>query len=280
MRKIDKDGLIICKLQGDVFYNSIKYVKTSSEIFMRRFMLSDVAKEFDSLAILNDTLSIQDIYDLISEQFGNSSYGKIKYNQEVLYWIGYLYRYMSYICELSSLQVYKIIKPKELNELYYSYHTLDCKVVVERILEEKNLSFENSSLNSRLLKLLRKRKYEQEVLLIDNVSLESNLLKEDSKINYNGESINKKLAISYNDKLIGNIEYKDTMINYIEIWIKVDEKYQNKGMELVLLKKCLKEINKTIIKTEVSNDSFIEEIKKLGYEYYKEEDDYCYFIHK
>ena len=38
-----------------------------------------------------------------------------------IYWIGYLYRYFAFIYELSSVQVYKIVKPKELRCLFLPY---------------------------------------------------------------------------------------------------------------------------------------------------------------
>ena len=48
MRKFDKDGLILCKMQGQVFEMSIETTSTSSEIFIRRFMQSIIAKSLDS----------------------------------------------------------------------------------------------------------------------------------------------------------------------------------------------------------------------------------------
>ena len=44
MRKFDKDGLILCEMQGQVFEMSIETTSTSSEIFIRRFMQSIIAK--------------------------------------------------------------------------------------------------------------------------------------------------------------------------------------------------------------------------------------------
>ena len=41
---MDKDGLLLCDLQGNAFELSIQLTATSSEIFMRRFMNSKVAK--------------------------------------------------------------------------------------------------------------------------------------------------------------------------------------------------------------------------------------------
>ena len=141
MKEMDKDGLSLCSLQGDVFASSAKTVDCSSEVFMRRFMYSEVVKEFDSQAVLDDTLSLPDIFRRIELQFGKSSYGRVKYKEEVLYWIGYIYRYFSYTYELPSKSVYKMIKPKDLNEAYFVYHTFDPAVAIERILEEKDLSF-------------------------------------------------------------------------------------------------------------------------------------------
>ena len=127
MRKFDKDGLILCEMQGQVFEMSIETTSTSSEIFIRRFMQSIIAKSLDS----------GDIFERIVEQYGESKYGSVKYSPNEMYWIGYIYRYFSYTYEKSSSQVYKIIKPKELRELFFAYHTMDPSQAIERILEAK-----------------------------------------------------------------------------------------------------------------------------------------------
>ena len=75
MRNIDKDGLLVCSIHGEFF----KYFKCSSEIFMRRFMMSEIVKEFDSLSILDDTLVIDNVYERLEEEFGETNYGKVKY---------------------------------------------------------------------------------------------------------------------------------------------------------------------------------------------------------
>ena len=45
MRKIDKDGLLLCELQATAFENSVDKMESSSEIFIRRFMKSKIAKK-------------------------------------------------------------------------------------------------------------------------------------------------------------------------------------------------------------------------------------------
>ena len=129
MRKFDKDGLILCEMQGQVFEMSIETTSTSSEIFIRRFMQSIIAKSLD--------IQPKDIFERIVEQYGESKYGSVKYSPNEMYWIGYIYRYFSYTYEKSSSQVYKIIKPKELRDLFFAYHTMDPSQAIERILEAK-----------------------------------------------------------------------------------------------------------------------------------------------
>ena len=139
MRKISKDGLLLCKLQAEVFENSIDKMDTSSEIFIRRFMKSEVAKRLDNESVLESNIQANDILELINEEYGISNYGSVKYSRNEIYWIGYIYRYFAFTYEMSSTQVYKILKPKELRGLFLPYHTMDPAQAIERILEAKNM---------------------------------------------------------------------------------------------------------------------------------------------
>lgn len=139
MKKIDKDGLLLCELQAKTFEMSIDATEVSSEIFIRRFMNSQISKSIDSCEILQTNMQAKDILERIEEQYGKSNYGSKRYTKNEIYWIGYIYRYFSYTYEKSSVQIYKIVKPKELRALFLPYHTLDPSQAIERILEAKNL---------------------------------------------------------------------------------------------------------------------------------------------
>ena len=139
MKKIDKDGLLLCELQATAFENSIDKMESSSEIFIRRFMRSKIAKRLDNESVLESNIQANDILQLVDEEYGVSDYGSVKYTHNEMYWIGYLYRYFAFTYELSSAQVYKIVKPKELRGLFLPYHTLDPAQAVERILEAKGM---------------------------------------------------------------------------------------------------------------------------------------------
>lgn len=308
MKQMDKDGLLLCTLQGDIFASSLEYTDSSSEIFMRRFMMSKLVKEFDSKAVLNDSLTIKETFEIIENEFGKTSYGKVKYNKDVLFWIGYLYRYMAYTYDLSSKFVYKIIKPKELNELYYVYHTFDCSIAIERILEEKNICFDEDKQNERLLKLMRRKKYEKEVKIVDmyldaSHHLLENFKDDDSPLEnkeefkeyvsfqekiepYQEKKINdgyKLLTIEYMENAVGEIHLigKSSNVYELEIVLK-DERYQNKGLAVVALQKCLEYvrqegIREVIVRISKTDEKCIHLFKKLGFAYKNENNDMVYY---
>lgn len=106
-------------------------------------MNSKICKSIDDGGILQTNMNDYDVVERVQEQYGESQYGSVKYTANELYWIGHIYRYYSYTYELSSIQVYKIIKPKELRELFLAYHTLDPSQAIERILEAKNILYDD-----------------------------------------------------------------------------------------------------------------------------------------
>ncbi len=140
MKKIDKDGLSLCELQAQAFESSVNNYNSSSAIFIRRFMNSEIAYKMDALISLESPILPNDILDYIDEEYKPTQYGSVKFTPNEMYWMGYLYRYFSYTYEYSSKKVYKIIKPTELRGYFLAYHTLDCSQAIERILEAKNIS--------------------------------------------------------------------------------------------------------------------------------------------
>lgn len=137
MKPIDKDGLLLCELQGKTFELSVDGAEVSSAVFIRRFMNSRAAKWMDGEDILTSNIQPADLLDMVEEQYGASDYGSLKYTCNEMYWMGYVYRYFSYTYEQSSASVYRLIKPKELRAMFLPYHTLDPSQAIERILEAK-----------------------------------------------------------------------------------------------------------------------------------------------
>ncbi len=116
-------------------------------------MNSKVAQRMDIGGFLFEACDINQVFDEINEEFSPTSYGKEKYSESEMYWIGYIYRYWAYTSEKTSKQIYRIIKPKELRDLYYPYHSLDPAQAIERILEAKGIN--ENDLTAKGVKILR-----------------------------------------------------------------------------------------------------------------------------
>ena len=140
MKEFDEYGLKMCQYQGNLFRKSVERTKCSSLIFLRRFMYSKTAERMDKEGILFEAFSAMDVIEEIENDYGESDYGTIRYSQEELYWIGYIYRYWSYTREISSKALYRLVKPEELRKLYFPYHSLDPDQAIERIMESKGMA--------------------------------------------------------------------------------------------------------------------------------------------
>ena len=156
MKSIDRDGLLLCDIQAKTFELSLSSARCSSEIFIRRFMYSNVSTLMDNLSFLDSNLQARDILDSIDEEFGKTGYGSVKYTANEMHWIGYIYRYFAYTCEKSSKQVYRIIKPKELRSLYLPYHTMDPAKAVDMILEARGLALDEEAELKRQYEILKR----------------------------------------------------------------------------------------------------------------------------
>lgn len=156
MKLIDREGLRLSDLQAELFEKSVSNLEMSSEVFVRRFMNSDIAKEFDSGAFLNDSKTINGVFLELDLQYGLTTYGSKKYHRDVMYWAGYLYRYFCYTYDLSSKQAYKMLPFKYVCSSFNAYHSLSVEHAIKRLLEEKGISFEEKDILKKGVTVLRK----------------------------------------------------------------------------------------------------------------------------
>ena len=158
MKIIDRDGLRLCDIQADLFELASKKTNMSSEVFVRRFMNSKIIEELDNLSFLDEIKTTDDIFNALDEQYGKSNYGSEKYDKDVMYWSGYIYRYFCYTYNISSRQAYKMLPLKYVASTYSAYHTLDPVVAIERLLEAKKISFDEKDEFRRQLDIFRRIK--------------------------------------------------------------------------------------------------------------------------
>ena len=55
------------------------------------------------------------------------------YDDETLYWTGYLYRYWHFYTGEASKTIYKTADAKTMNAAYLGFHTLDVEAAIDRL---------------------------------------------------------------------------------------------------------------------------------------------------
>ena len=153
MKRLNQEELNLCRIQARIFEASLKETM-SSPIFIRRFMNSEVAKRMDQGGFFLEASSMDSIFCELEEEYGKSNYGKIKYAEDELYWIGYMYRYWAVAAGWSSKKIYRIIGAKDMKLRYYPLHTMDPERAIEEIMEDKEISMNSEERNLEIMRRL------------------------------------------------------------------------------------------------------------------------------
>ena len=156
MRKFDHNGLLLAEYQGKLFERS-NNLNCSTAIFLRRFLHSELLNSLDTNNPSLLSLDVNEGIATITEQFGDTDYGKVKYSKSSLFWIGYLYRYISYTREVSTRFVMELFPYKQLNDVYYSFHTQDPEWCIKSLLDINDLDEEIFDNNLRLKKIMKEK---------------------------------------------------------------------------------------------------------------------------
>ena len=155
MMPLEYHELCLCRLQAKIFELSVKDTNCSSPVFIRRFMMSKYVKVFDEFDYLFMACNLEDTFDELDDEYGKSTYGKIKYSQDEMYWIGYIYRVISIKFNLTSKQIFKLFKASEIIDYYPIYHTYDIVDAASRMIEEKLGSKQSNQ--ERVLEFIRNK---------------------------------------------------------------------------------------------------------------------------
>lgn len=127
--------LKLCDIQGRLFELSADR-KFGSIAFVKEFMASDTAKALDST--YNRMQWAGEEY-LLEEVADASDHRKLcegeVFEKEVLYWMGYVYRYWHYYTGESSAKIYRQASAKTMKRNYLMFHTMDPSLAVEDLKE-------------------------------------------------------------------------------------------------------------------------------------------------
>ena len=128
----------MCDIQGRLFELSADK-GLGSAAFVKSFMLSEVAKGLDSkfnhMQWAGEEYLLDEIVSTSSEKLIGD--GEV-YSKDILYWIGYLYRYWHYYTGEDSAKIYKQAPVQTMKRNYMIFHTMDPVVAIENLKEIYN----------------------------------------------------------------------------------------------------------------------------------------------
>ena len=140
-------------MMASLFENSIEKANFSSPMFIRRFMVSNIALYFENKSYLSLSITEDDVIDDINEKYKCSTKNPM-YSKNEMYWIGYIYAALSFLYSLSFKQVYKLFPAKEIVKYYNIYHTFDVEESSERMME--NIGYIEDDFMIKGLEILRR----------------------------------------------------------------------------------------------------------------------------
>lgn len=127
------------EFQGKLFAKASKHFSVGSLKFIFRFLTSKTASLLDK----DETSYAEYTPDIILNQLAKESGAALNLkegvvlNEKVMYWLGYIYRYLCLTKNITSKEAFKLIKPKDLAARYEGLHTQSPDYVVNEIYNEK-----------------------------------------------------------------------------------------------------------------------------------------------
>lgn len=125
----------LCDIQGRLFELSGKK-NIPSAAFVKTFMRSHVARGLDSsynrLQWMGEEYLLEEVKDVGKDKLEGP--GEV-YDNEVLYWMGYIYRYWHYYTGEESIRILRQAPPQTMKRNYAMFHTFAPELAIEDLKE-------------------------------------------------------------------------------------------------------------------------------------------------
>lgn len=124
----------LCDIQGRLFELARKN-GYDCPLFIETFMNSRSAAALDDVYDRLQWAGEEYILEELNDNAGGLKRAGITYDREVMYWIGYTYRYWHYYTNEYSCDIYRIADAKIMNECWFGFHTLDVEMAIDDLRE-------------------------------------------------------------------------------------------------------------------------------------------------
>ena len=124
----------LCDIQGRLFELALR-TGFDCPSFIEAFMNSRTAAALDDVYDRLQWAGEEYILDELNDEAGGLKKAGITYSSEIMYWIGYTYRYWHYYTGEDSREIFKIADAKTMSECWLGFHTLDVAMAIDDLKE-------------------------------------------------------------------------------------------------------------------------------------------------
>ena len=126
--------LKLCDIQGRLFELSVDN-NLDSMSFVKKFMLSETAKDLDSEYNRMQWAGEEYLLEEVTSKEDINQNNAEVVSKEIMYWIGYIYRYWHYYTGETSKVIYRIADAERMRNCWLGFHTLDNEMAIDRLKE-------------------------------------------------------------------------------------------------------------------------------------------------
>ena len=132
---MDALELKLCDIQGRLF---VLFLSTNydAESLVKAFMNSEIAKNLDSeynrMQWAGEEYLLEELIATCKDKL---TIKKETVSKEVLFWMGYVYRYWHFYTKEESAKIYKQASFETMNVNYLMFHTMDVEVAIDDLKE-------------------------------------------------------------------------------------------------------------------------------------------------
>ncbi len=135
---MDALELKLCDIQGRLFelFLSTDY---DAESIVKAFMNSELAKNLDSeynrMQWAGEEYLLEELIATCKDKL---TVKKESFSKDILFWMGYVYRYWHFYTKENSAKIYKQAPFETMNINYLMFHTMDVEVAIDDLKEIYN----------------------------------------------------------------------------------------------------------------------------------------------
>ena len=132
---MDALELKLCDIQGRLFelFLSTNY---DAESLVKAFMNSEIAKNLDSeynrMQWAGEEYLLEELIATCKDKL---TIKKESVSKEVLFWMGYVYRFWHFYTKEESAKIYKQASFETMNVNYLMFHTMDVEIAIDDLKE-------------------------------------------------------------------------------------------------------------------------------------------------